>query len=142
MTVDSELGVIPVEKGIVEAYLDTFSAESVRKLTHKVASKGSIGDLVLGVLAVKEAESLVVLCREDGVLHSRLLCLFRPFLRIKQVGVKAIKVLFHVLVGNSLEISDPFVACKHRVKSEVDKHTESVMHEPVGVPRCGSSLIA
>ena len=111
--VDDEVGVVPVDEGVVEADVEALGAEGVDDLAEQVAPGGGVGGLVVGVLGVEEAEALVVLRRDDEVLHAGGLGLGGPGLRVEEIGVEEVEVDLVLLVVDVLDVLDPLVAGGH-----------------------------
>ena len=133
--IDREIGMVPVDQGIVEADAQPFCAEGVDIRAHQVAAGGRVGRFVVGVLAVEQAEPLVVLRRQDGVFHTGRFRLTRPFFRIEQIGVEVFEIQVVAVFRDAFVVLDPFMAGGHGVQPPVDEHAEAVMREPCGIAR-------
>ena len=132
LRVDRELRMVPVEERVVEADAQALGAEGVDDLAQQVALRGRVRRLVVGELAVPEAEALVVLRGDDEILHAGALGGAGPFLRVEQVRVEVLEVLAVVLGRDLFVVLDPLVAGGHRVEAPVDEHPEAGFGEPVG----------
>ena len=124
---------MPVDQRIVEAHLQPLGPESVRIFPHQIPPKGGVGALVIGILAVKQAEALVMLGGQHRVLHARGLGLPGPFPRVKQVGIEVVKVFLILLFRGALVVFHPFVPGRQGVQAEVDEHAETIVAEPCGI---------
>ncbi len=132
--VHGEIGVMPVNEGVIEADVEALGAEGVHHLAEGVFAVGGVGDLVVGVLGVPQAEALVVLGGEDHVAHAGLAGGLRPFAGLEEVGVEEVEVDLVVFVGDLLIVADPLVPRRHGVESPVDEHAKTVVGEPAGIP--------
>ena len=128
--VEREVGVVPVDQRIVEADFDPLRTESFDILLHKVAPERCLRDLVVGELRVEHAEALVVLRREDAVLHARPLRGLRPLLRVEEVRVVVREIPVIRLVVEILGLFDPLMARRRSVKAEMNEHPEPVVDPP------------
>ena len=140
--INREFGMMPVDQRVVETDVQSLGAESVDILADKVASRRSVRALIIGVLRVEHAEALMMLCREDDILHPRSLGLTRPFLRVVEVGIEVLEVLLVLLLGGALKILHPLMARGKRIESPMDEHTETVMSEPFSIAGSFSRYVA
>ena len=128
--VDGEVGVVPVDEGVVEADLEALGAEGLDQGAEQVAPGGGVGGLVVGEGGVPEAEALVVLGGDDEVLHAGVAGLLGPDARVVEVGVEVVEVLLVVFVADVLLVAHPLVAGGERVEAPVDEQAEAVVEEP------------
>jgi len=142
IAIEGEIGVMPVDKRIVEANLQPLGAERLHIFTNQIPAKGCVHNIVVGVLGIKEAEALVMLGGKHRILHSCGLSLSCPLACIKKIGVKALKIALVDILANTLIALYPFVPCRQSIKTEVDKHSKPVINEPLGIADGCSSLVA
>ena len=138
-----ELGkvrVVPVQQREVQPDLQPLGAECLHKLAYQIAPARRIGGLKVGLRAVEQAESVVVLGSQYGVLHARGLGDARPLARVVLDGVELAEVRLVMFVVNALVIAQPLAARGYRVQSPVDEHAESVVLEPAYA--LGAGLLA
>ena len=134
-TVHDEVGMMPVDQRVVEADLDPLGPERLDELGHQVPSERGVGDLVVAVRRVPQAESLVVLGGQHGVLHARPPALPGPVGGVEEIGVEVLEVGVVHLGVDALAVLHPLVAAREGVQAEVDEHAEPVVHEARDVGR-------
>ena len=76
--IDGEIGMVPVDEGVVKADMQPLRPEGVDKFPHKIPSGLGVGAFVIGVGRVEQAKAFMVLGGQDGVFHPRRLGLPRP----------------------------------------------------------------
>ena len=118
---------------MVEPHVQVPLAVGVDHRPDEVAPGGGVRRLVVGELAVPEGEAFVVLRGDDEVLHARLVGKLGPELRVIQVGVKVLEVLLVFLVGDLLDVLDPFMPRGEGISAPVDEHAEAVVGEPTAI---------
>ena len=138
--IDEEIGVMPVDERVVEPDLQPFGARGGNVFAHEVTPERRLRDLVVGRLRVPQTKSLVVLCRENHVLHAGPLRAPRPIAGIEEVGVEARQI--SICVGDwicALTILRPLMTGRHGIEPKVDEHAKAVVRPPrtAGVPLCG-----
>ena len=141
-----ELGkvrVVPVQQREVQPDLQPLGAECLHKLAYQIAPARRIGGLKVGLRAVEQAESVVVLGSQYGVLHARGLgdAPPRSVARVVLDGIDFLaEVRLVMFVVNALVIAQPLAARGYRVQSPVDEHAETVVLEPAYA--LGAGLLA
>ena len=100
---------VPWREVHAEAY--AVFAAGVRQFTHDIALEGRVGDVVVGVARVPQAEAVMVLAGEDDALHARLDNRLHPLFAVESGRVES--------AGWSVTIA-PFLVQKG-VGPEVDK---------------------
>ena len=128
--VERVVRMVPVKEGVVEATADPGLMAGVGELTDDVAPERRLRRLVVRVLRVKETEALVMLGREDDVLHPRVLRRGNPLLRVEEVRIEVPRVLLVLGIGDVLVVLHPLVPRGKRVGAEVDEHAEPGVGEP------------
>jgi len=126
------VGVVPVDDGIVESYFQPFSTEGVEEFPDQVAAPESGSQFIIGELAVKEAVAIMVLGRENGILHAGGLGQPCPFPCVKLPGMKGIYVLLVSLGGDTLIGLYPFPPRRHGIRPEMDEHPKPGLPPPLG----------
>src|SRR5690242_13259147 len=121
---------MPVNQGVVETDLESFSAKSVNPGAQEVATSRGIGGFVIGKLRIPEAEALVVLRCDDGITHTSFPGLTGPGDRVVKIRIEVIKITLIVLICELLTILYPFVAGGKRVQPPVNKKAETIMDKP------------
>ena len=130
VAVDRVGRMVPVEERVVEPDAQPLRAERVHPRLQEVALRGRVGRLVVGDRRVEQGEALVVLGRDDRVLHAGALRLPRPLARVVQVRVEQVEVLLVLGVGHPLVLLDPLVAGGLRVEAPVNEHPEPRVGPP------------
>ena len=131
VAVGGVIRVVPIEQRIIKTDLDALCAERVEILTHDVFAVRRVRDLPIGESGIKQAEAVVVLCREHGVLHAGLLCKARPLFRVKIFRIKLVEKRDVVLLRNLFRGAHPLAARRNGVKAPMDKHAEAVVGKPL-----------
>ena len=126
-----EIRVTPVDNGKIQAYLDSFCTESFQEFFYQVFVAGCVHGIVVGQLGVKQAETVVVFCSQNHILHTGLFCGFRPFLRVVIHGIELIEILHVVFFRDLLKASHPFASGGDGIESPMDEHTETSVHKPL-----------
>ena len=133
ISVHKEIRVIPVKKGEINPDLQTFCAKCIDIFPDKVAAKLCVRDLVIGELRVPQREPFMVFHCQDCILKSRFFCHFCPFPGVKQIRVEIIKVFSVSFFSDLLKCHYPFMSCRCRKQTKMDKQTEPVMDKPVRI---------
>ena len=134
--VHSEVRVMPVEERVIEADAQAVGTERVHHRGENVTAVRRVRRLVVGVGGIPEAEALVMLGRDDEILHPGVPRRLRPELRIVEIGIEVLEILRVVdFRGDPFVVLQPFVACAEGVEAPVDEHAEPVMGEPACVAR-------
>ena len=133
---------MPVNERVIEAHAQPFRTECVHILLNEILSAGRIGGLIIRILAVKETEAFVMLGGHDHIFHAGRFCLSCPIPGIIQIRIEIFEIKIVMLLGNFFIGLYPFVARRHGVKPEMDKHAEPVMGEPAGVSGSFACYIA
>ena len=122
---------IPVKQGKVKSNLQALASHCLHKLCHQVTAAFGVGGFEIGVFAVKQAETVVVFCSQNHILHTGLFCGFRPFLRVVIHGIELIEILHVVFFRDLLKASHPFASGGDGIESPMDEHTETSVHKPL-----------
>ncbi len=129
--VDRIIGMVPVDKRIIEPDFQAFSPESIYKLPDYIPSERCVCRLIISVFGIPQTESLVVLRRQNNILHSGFLCTFRPFLGIIKVRIKSLEILLVVLRCDPFTVLHPFMTGRKGIQSPVDEHSEPCVGPPL-----------
>ena len=129
-----EIGMVPIDDGIIEADLEPFGAEGVDVFAHEVAMRGRVGRLVIGQLGIEQAEAVVVLGGEHGVFHAGLFGELRPLFRVVIHGIKFVEIGLIGFHGDTLLAAHPFAARRNGVQPPMDEHAETILPEPGNAP--------
>ena len=136
--VDEEVGMVPVEQGVVEADLQAGRPDGVDVLSDDVLAVRRVHHRVVSQLGVPQAEALVMLRGQHDVLHARPLGLLGPVDGIEQVRLEVARVALVRLCLDPLAVHQPLVAGPQCVQTPVHEETEAIMGEPIelGVGHC------
>jgi hypothetical protein len=140
--VDEEVGMVPVEQGVVKADLQAGRSDSVNVLGDDVLAVWRVHHRVVSQLGVPKAEALVMLRGQHDVLHARPLGLPDPVDGIEQVRLEVARVALVRLCLNPLAVHQPLVAGPQCVQTPVHEETETIMAQPIelGIRHCKYSL--
>jgi hypothetical protein len=94
VSVDEEVGMVPVQQGVVEADLEPGYPDRVYVLGDDVLAVRGVHHRVVSQLGVPQAEALVVLGGQYYVFHARPLGLPGPVDGIEQVRLEVARVAF------------------------------------------------
>jgi len=122
--------VVPVQQGVIEPHLDPLRPEGVEIFPHQIPAAGG-HRRVIGQFRVEQAEAVVVLGGEHGILHSGPFGGFGPFFRVVFRRVKGVEVGLVLFVGHPLVLLDPFPPGGDGVQPPVDEHSEPGPREPI-----------
>ena len=125
-----KVGMVPVDKRIIEANPDTLGTESLYERTDEVFAIRRVRYLEIGVLGVPHAEAFVVFCGDNHILYAGRLCISRPLLGVVQVGIKVLEIAVVIFVAYSLILLYPLVPCGQAVQPPMDEHAEPVVRPP------------
>ena len=139
VAVVGEVGVAPVDEGEVQPGPQPGLPGGVQKFPHKVPPGGAVGGLKIRIGAVEQAEAVMVLGGEDGVLHPRPLGRRHPLPHVAVPGVKFCHEGVVLPVGDSLHAAHPLPPGGDGVQPPVEKQAEPGLDEPgrpalIGVP--------
>ena len=123
--VNRKFRMMPVDQRIIQSHVNPVFAECIAVFTNQVTPERSIRNLIVRILRVPEAESLMMFCGQNRILHPRLLCLIRPFVRVKKIGIEMIEIFLIRFIGNPFEVTHPFLSRRRRIKPEVKEHPET-----------------
>ena len=134
-----KVGVTPVDEGEVQPGPQTGLPGGVQEFPDEIPVRGAVGGLETGVRAVEQAEAVVVLGGEHGVLHPRPLGRRHPRAYITVPGVELGHEGVVLPVGDSLHAAHPLPPGGDGVQPPVQKQAEPGPGEPsrpalVGVP--------
>ncbi len=138
--VDDVIRVVPVQQRIVEAHFQAPAAESLDIRRDQVLAIGRIGDFVIGVGAVPQAEAFVMLGGQHDVFHpgiQRALC---PQVRVVAAGIEMIEINAILFNRDLFAVAHPLVAGGQRIQPPVNKHPEAIMDKPLRITGGGSGL--
>ena len=132
--IENIIGMVPIEERIIEADPQAAPAEGLDEGFEEVATGGSVGRFVVGVLGIPQTEPLVVLGGDHEIFHSGVCRGFGPGIGIVKVGVEAAEVASFVFFdGDFFIIHQPFVAGAERVETPMDEEAEPVVCKPARV---------
>jgi hypothetical protein len=129
--VDEEVGMVPVEQGVVEADLQAGRSDGVDVLGDDVLAVRRVHHCVVSQLGVPQAEPLVVLRCQHDVLHARPLGLPSPIDGIEQVRLEVARVALVGLCLDPLAVHQPLVAGPQCIQTPVHEESEAIMGEPI-----------
>ena len=140
VTVVRKIIVEPVEQGEIQTNLQSFCADGINVLCNEVAAAFRVGGFEIGILAVEEAETVVMLGSQNHVFHTGLFRRLDPFSRLEINGVELLEIFHVIFFWNLLGTPHPFSACRDGIKSPVDKHAETGVAVPLHPPVIGFSV--
>ena len=82
---------MPVPKGIIESELHSVFLTGFRDLGNNVCRIFGVVDAVFRRVGVEKAETVVVFCYENDIVHARLVCVPDPAVCVYRVGRIAIE---------------------------------------------------
>ena len=135
-----EIVVEPVEQGEIQTDLQSFCADGINILCNEVAAAFRVGGFEISILAVEEAESIVMLGSQNHVFHTGLFRRLGPFPRLEINGIELLKIFHVIFFRNLLGTPHPFSARRDGVKPPVDKHAETGVAVPLHPPVIGFSV--
>ena len=109
MAVDRVVGVVPVDQRIVEADLQSLGPARFHEGTDQVATGRGVRRLVVGQVGLEQAEAVVMLGGDDGVLHAGRLGITRPLAGVVEVRVEVVEIRLVIGLGNAFAGLDPLV---------------------------------
>ena len=135
-------GMMPINDRVVGAERDAVFLTGRLQLTEYVAVKvRRLAEVILGVVAVPEAKALVVLGRDDHILHAGILGALYPSVGIQGVGTEIRGERDIFLRFNFAPALDPFgiaadlfalpFAAQGRIHTIVNKEAEFGVSEPL-----------
>ena len=130
----------PVEQGEIQTNLQSFCTDGINVLCNEVAAAFRVGGFEIGILAVEEAESIVMLGSQNHVFHAGLFRRFCPFPRLEINGIELLEIFHVIFFWNLFDTPHPFSARRDRIKSPVDKHAETRIAVPLHPPFIGFSV--
>ena len=129
-TGEREVGMVPVAGGVVRPERETGAPTGVGELLRHVAPERRVHDVVVRLLRVPQAEAVVVLRREDDVLHAGRLGDGHPLVGVELHGVEAL-VEVVVLLHRRLASARPAdLLARERHGAPVDEHAEAQVAPP------------
>ena len=131
--VDGEMGMVPVNQGIVKANLQALSPECVHVFPHQIPARGGVGAFVIGELGIEHAKAFVMLGGEHGILHAGGLGGFGPGPGVIQIGIEMLEILLVFFFGDAFPVLDPFVPGRQRIQAPMNEHAETIRPEPFRV---------
>ena len=139
VAVVGEVWVVPVDEGEVQPRPQPGLPGGVQEFPDEIPARGAVGGLETGVRAVEQAEAVVVLGGEDGVLHPGPLGRRHPRAHITVPGVELGHEGVVSPVGNALHAAHPLPPGGDGVQPPMQKQAEPGPGEPgrpalVGVP--------
>ncbi len=123
--------VVPVEQRVIQADADALGAERIEEFPHDVAPERRIRRFPVRQLRVEQAEAVVVLRRQHGVLHAGLLREARPCAGVEIRRVEFVEERRVLRFGDLLHRAHPLAAGRNRIQPPVDEHAEPVVPEPL-----------
>ena len=100
---------VPVQQRIVKAHANALGAERLHIFAHQVAA-AALDRVIVGQFGIEQAEAVVVLCGQHGVLHTGLFAGVRPLFGVVIDGVELVEVLLIVLDSYLFALTHPFAA--------------------------------
>ena len=122
--------VVPVQQGVVQPHLESLGPGSGQEVGHHVPAQGGVGGLEVGILAVEQAEAVVVLGGEDDILHPCPSGGFDPLCRVVVRGGELPEIGQVVLLRHLLGAAHPLPPGGDGVQPPVDEHAEPGPAEP------------
>ena len=116
---------MPVHIRVVDAQLQSLLAALTRQFFQRIAMPGTrLHDAVVGQFGVEQAEAVVVLGREDHVLHPGSLRKLCPCTREARLRFELPGKLLVLLKRNCLCLHCPFMTAVLAVGTEMNEHSE------------------
>ena len=135
-----EIVVEPVEQREIQTDLQSFCADGINVLCNEVAAAFRVGGFEIGILAVEEAETVVMLGSQNHIFHAGLFRRLCPFPRIEINRIELLKIFHVIFFWNLFDTPHPFSARRDGIKSPVDKHAETRITVPLHPPVIGFSV--
>ena len=126
-----EIRVVPVEQGVIQAHAEALGAHRVHKLPHKIAPTGGVRALIIRQLGIKQAEAVVMLGRQDDILHSGPLCAAGPVSGIVGLCRKFLHITLVLFGGDSGVAHIPFAASGDGIEAPMQEHTKTRILKPL-----------
>ena len=126
------VGMMPVDQGIVQAHLQTFCTKGIEEFAHQIASRHGGSDVVVGVFAVEQTKSVVMLGSHYGVFHAGFFCNPGPFFGIIGFRLERVHVFPVIVCRNALIALHPLPTGRYGINAEMDEHSESCVTPPPG----------
>ncbi|OPZ86709.1 MAG: hypothetical protein BWY76_00820 [bacterium ADurb.Bin429] len=140
MRINDVVGMVPVNERVVEPHAHPLFSEGIHHRVQQVAARRRVWRLVIGELAIPQAEALVMLGCDDEVLHPRAGGGARPRPRVVEIRIKVPEVDVVDFIRNLLVMLHPLVAGGQRIQAPVNEEAKTVMDEPGGIARGGQGL--
>ena len=126
-----EIRVVPVDQGVIQAHAEALGAHRVHKLPHKIAPTGGVRALIIRQLGIKQAEAVVMLGRQDDILHSGPLCAAGPVSGIVGLCRKFLHITLVLFGGDSGVAHIPFAASGDGIEAPMQEHTKTRILKPL-----------
>lgn len=123
--------VVPVHNGVVELKRDAAAMACLGDLRQDVLAVGRIPDGEVGLLRVPKAEAIVVLDREDQILHSAFRHRIQPGRRMEaaRIECEAVSVVF--LPGAMISLELLLMESADGIDPPMDEQPETGTQKPV-----------
>ena len=130
--------VMPVHDRVVEAEHDAVARACGRELLADVAAVLRVHDVPVRLLAVEQAEAVVVFARQHEVAHARGLCRASPCVGVERDRVPLCAERLVLLDRDTRAVADPFAvvvlavprACWNRVEAPMHEHAKARVAPP------------